>query len=467
MVHLRNVEDLKRARALNYQKRVIDCRDHKSPNAVLHHVLSETAIEKIAKAVEDSFESQIEFLSKLVQAPSLRGNEAAAQDIVEQALSARGYAIDRFGIDLNLIDQDPAFSPCNFDLKDSEIVVGIKKPRREIGRSLALNAHIDVVPTGGASRWTHEPFSATRADGWLYGRGAGDMKAGLSANLFALEALATAGFDLLGTVQFQSVIEEEVTGNGAAMVLARGYKADAILISEPTDEKVVCANTGVIKFAITVQGVPAHPFEVEKGRSAIDIAFRAIEHLRSLEAEWIAQSAELHSAFADIANPISLTIGTITGGEWLASVPSECWFEGRIGFLPHENVQSRATAFEAYLREAFLKDPFLSGCPTPEIEWVGVMQGGFVLEPGSEAEAHLSQAHQQVAGPLNPLQRFVMPCYLDASVFALHGGIPSLVYGPVTENIHAVDERVSLASLKRVTKTIALFAAAWCGVDVR
>lgn len=58
-----------------------------------------------------------------------------------------------------------------------------------------------------------------------------------------------------------------------------------------------------------------------------------------------------------------------------------------------------------------------------------------------------------------------MPCYLDASVFARHGGMTSLVYGPVAEAIHAVDERVSLASLKHVTKTIALFAAAWCGVE--
>ncbi|TIU76826.1 MAG: hypothetical protein E5W03_21870 [Mesorhizobium sp.] len=57
-----------------------------------------------------------------------------------------------------------------------------------------------------------------------------------------------------------------------------------------------------------------------------------------------------------------------------------------------------------------------------------------------------------------------MAAYLDAALYAVHAGIPSLVYGPIAENIHAVDERVSLSSLRRVTKTIALFAAQWCGV---
>lgn len=55
-----------------------------------------------------------------------------------------------------------------------------------------------------------------------------------------------------------------------------------------------------------------------------------------------------------------------------------------------------------------------------------------------------------------------MACYLDAAVFSVHGNIPSLVYGPITENIHSIDERVSLSSLKRVTKTLALFTADWC-----
>jgi acetylornithine deacetylase len=59
----------------------------------------------------------------------------------------------------------------------------------------------------------------------------------------------------------------------------------------------------------------------------------------------------------------------------------------------------------------------------------------------------------------------VTPGYLDARVFVLYGNTPCLVYGPVSEDIHAFDERVSLASVKRITGTIALFVAEWCGLE--
>lgn len=430
-------------------------------------VLSKSQIERIIKAVEERFDEQVEFLQEVVRAQSLRGNEAGVQKIVSNALENRGYDVRSFAIDPTLIGKDPAFSPAKFDLGNSTIVVGSKNPQRNGGRSLALNAHVDVVPVGTSSRWKYEPFSATREDDWLYGRGAGDMKSGLAANLFALDAVAAAGLDLTAPVQFQSVIEEETTGNGAAMVLAKGFRADAVLIPEPTGEKVVSANTGVIKFAITVQGVPAHPLEVASGRSAIDIATRTIEHLRRLEQQWMAERPVARPEFADVGNPIALTIGTIAGGEWLASVPSECRFEGRIGFYPGDKAETRAASFENFVKDAFLSDPLLKACPEPEIEWVGVKQGGFVLSPGSEAESVLSAAHILADPSESELERFVMPCYLDAAVFALHGGMTSLVYGPVAENIHAVDERVSLSSMMRVTKAIALFAAAWCGVQAR
>lgn len=437
-----------------------------SQDSIGEPVLSERQIDRIIRAVEDRFEEQVAFLQQLVRADSLRGNEAGVQGIVSDALGERGYEVCGFAIDPDRIGKDPAFSPTTFDLGNSTVVVGARHSDRD-GRSLALNAHVDVVPPGASARWKHDPFSATRDGDWLYGRGAGDMKAGLAANLFALDAVSSAGLDLTGPVQFQSVIEEETTGNGAAMVLAKGFRADAVLIPEPTGEKLVCANTGVMKFAVTVRGVPAHPFEVAAGRSAIDIAIRTIEHLRRLEQEWIAERPAGGSDFDQVGNPIALTIGTISGGEWLASVPSECRLEGRIGFYPGETAEAREAGFESFLKQAFAHDPFLQGCPEPEIEWVGVKQGGYVLPAGSEAEVLLATAHTRVDGDGRQLERFVMPCYLDAAVFTLHGGMTSLVYGPVAENIHAIDERVSLPSLMRVTKAIALFAAAWCGVEAR
>lgn len=418
---------------------------------------------RIADAVEAAFEGQVAFLSELVRHPSLRGEEGGVQAFVEAELEGRGYAIERFRTDASLIGAHPAFSPATVDYAESWNIVGSRGPRGSGGRSLALNAHVDVVPTGPASRWTRPPFEPVREGDWLYGRGAGDMKAGLSAAVFALDALAAAGLALRGPVQIQSVVEEETTGNGAATALARGHRADAVLIAEPTDERLVRANSGVLKFGITVRGVPTHPRDPEAGRSAIDLALLLVAHLKRLERRWIDERLS-RPLFAPIANPVALTVGTIAGGEWIASVPGECRIEGRVGFYPGEEPQARAREFERFVAEATDDDPAFRGVTPPLVEWVGVMQAGYQLVPGSDAERGLGAAHRLVNGGQD-LESYVMTAYLDAALFAVHAGMPALVYGPVAENVHAVDERVSLSSLLRVTKTVALFAADWCGVE--
>jgi acetylornithine deacetylase len=97
------------------------------------------------------------------------------------------------------------------------------------------------------------------------------------------------------------------------------------------------------------------------------------------------------------------------------------------------------------------------------VRWTGFFAEGFVLEPGSDAEKVFGAAHQRVFGA--PLESFTTPAYLDARVTMLYDKIPTLVYGPTSRNIHGIDEAVELASVKRITKTIALFIANWCGVE--
>ena len=88
---------------------------------------------------------------------------------------------------------------------------------------------------------------------------------------------------------------------------------------------------------------------------------------------------------------------------------------------------------------------------------------GYELEPGSDAEAVLAAAH--LAATEKELQSFMTAGYLDTRVYALYDRIPALCYGPFSENIHGIDERVSLASLKRITSAMAIFIADWCGLE--
>src|ERR671913_1198810 len=108
------------------------------------------------------------------------------------------------------------------------------------------------------------------------------MKTGHAANLFALKALRRTGLQPAATVTLQSVVEEESTGNGALMTHLRGYRADAVLIPEPEDEKLVRANTGVLWFRLDVRGVPVHVREMGAGANAIDAAFRVVGALRDV-----------------------------------------------------------------------------------------------------------------------------------------------------------------------------------------
>jgi acetylornithine deacetylase len=183
--------------------------------------------DRIAASVEAGFSEQIALTQELVKFRSLRGEEHAIQDFVFRLYRDRGFAMDRFGMDRAAIEAHPGGSKFSPEHSDAPIVVGIHRPRDERGRSLILQAHVDVVPAGPADLWTHPPFEPVIEGDWLYGRGGADMKAGHAANLFALEALRRIGLQPAATVTVQSVVEEESTGNGALMTHLRGYRADA------------------------------------------------------------------------------------------------------------------------------------------------------------------------------------------------------------------------------------------------
>ncbi len=416
----------------------------------------------IIASVEAGFEDQLAFTRQLVSFPSVRGAELAVQDFTFRELQKRGYVMDRFAMDREAIERHPGGSPWSDEHSKTPIVVGVHHPREEKGRSLILQSHLDVVPPGPESMWQHAPYGGEVVGDWMYGRGAADMKAGAAANVFAMEALRRIGLQPAATVYIQSVVEEESTGNGALMAHLRGYKADAVLIPEPEDEKLVRANAGVIWFQVEVSGLPAHVREMGSGSNAIDAAYRVIGELRRLEADWNERKVDFEH-FRDDPHPINLNIGKIEGGDWASSVPCWCRIDCRIAIYPGTNAATAAREISERIARFALQDPFLSNMP-PKVTFNGFHAEGYVLESGSEAEAVLGRAHEAVVG--TPLQSFMTPAYLDARVYALYDRIPALCYGPISQNIHGFDECVSISSVKRVTTTMALFIAEWCGTEV-
>jgi acetylornithine deacetylase len=287
------------------------------------------------------------------------------------------------------------------------------------------------------------------------------MKAGHAANLFALKALRRIGLQPAATVYLQSVVEEESTGNGALMTHLRGYRADAVLIPEPEDEKLVRAHTGVLWFEIHVQGHPVHVREMQSGGNAIDAAYRVIGALRQLEADWNARKAQ-ERYFEREAHPINLNVGRIEGGDWASSVPAWCTLHCRIALYPGTDANAAAAQIEKAVAQFARTDPLLANNP-PRVTFNGFFAEGYALEPGSQAEAVLERSHMQATGA--PLESFVTPGYLDTRVYGLYDRVPALCYGPISRNIHGADECVSIASVRRITTTMALFVADWCGTE--
>jgi acetylornithine deacetylase len=423
--------------------------------------LDPTLAARIKTAVEEGFDAQVALAQALMRFPSQRGAEHAVQDFIFRELRGRGYAMDRFEMDREAISRHPGGAPFTPEHSNAPIVVGIHRPRDETGRSLILQGHVDVVPEGPHDMWTDPPYDATIVGDWLYGRGGADMKAGHAANFACLDALRRIGLQPAATVYLQSVVEEESTGNGALMTHLRGYTADAVLIPEPEDERLVRANVGVLWFEIEVRGEPVHVREMTSGANAIDAAYRVIADLRRLEEELNTRKGQ-HPHFDDAPHPINLNIGKIVGGDWGSSVPCWCKVQCRLSIYPGIAAADAAREVENWVSAFARDDRYLANHP-PRINFNGFFSEGYVLEPGSEAEAVLGRAHLEATG--SELQTFMTAGYLDTRVYALYNRIPALCYGPTSKNIHAFDEAVSLSSLKRITTAMALFVAEWCGVE--
>lgn len=402
----------------------------------------------------------LELTSDLVRGYSVLGQEQGALDTMERHLERLGLPVTRVALDAPGFEEHPHRAPTEWPSTGRYNVISDLNPGAP-GPHLVFNGHLDVVPAEPIDMWTRPPWEPWQKDGWLYGRGAGDMKAGIAAMVMAVEAVRQAGVEINFPLTLQTVIEEECTGNGALACLQRGYRADAAIIPEPEDDKLVRANTGVIWFRVRVEGVPVHVREAGAGANAIEAAYELIRVLRALEEEWNARKGD-HRHFEDLDHPINFNVGKIVGGDWASSVPAWCEFDCRIAIYPGTRAEDAAREIETHLRRVSDGIPFLANNP-PQVIFNGFFAEGYVLEEGSAAEETLTRAH--MASYRKPLESFVTPGYLDGRVFVIYGETPCLVYGPYSEGIHGFDERVSLASVKRVTGTIALFIAEWCGLE--
>jgi acetylornithine deacetylase len=418
--------------------------------------------QQILGAIDRLKGEAVDMLCELVSHPSLLGGEAAAQAVMARKFGQLGLRVDEFEIDEAKIREHPGYSPSLISYQGRRNVVGVHRPKGPAtGRSLILNGHIDVVPIGHPRLWSTPPFEP-RIDGdRVYGRGAGDMKAGIVAYTMAFKALRQLGFEAAAPVFLQSVIEEECTGNGALACLVAGYTADAALIPEPSQEAVMTAQMGVMWMGIEVFGVPVHASRAQEGIAATAFAQYLVDELRALERKWNEPAAR-HPMYCEHAHPVNFNLGRLSGGEWASSVPTHCRADVRLGYYPGKRAAEVKAEVEALLQAAHARHPHAANVRY-EVVYGGFQSEGVVVDMKEPVITTLMQCHEDLwqAQP----GRTAMTATTDVKFFHLYGKIPSTCYGPTSENIHGVDEWVSIESLQRVAAVYALFIARWCGLN--
>jgi acetylornithine deacetylase len=413
--------------------------------------------EDIVAAVAAEQAAMVDLLAELVAAPTVLGAERSGQEIMRRALEEIGLEPFEVPLDRAVIERHPAGAPFSWDVDGKANVLATWHPDGPAdGRSLILCGHIDVVSPEPASLWSGGPFEP-RIDGdWMYGRGAGDMKAGLVAIVGAVRGLRRLGVAPRAPIQLQSVVEEECTGNGALACVLAGNTADAAIITEPTKGAIWTAQVGVLWFQVRVIGAPAHAGEPGAGADAIDASYAVIDGLRALEAEL---NAEKRPPFAAHPHPINLNVGMIRGGDWPSTVAGECVTHCRLALYPGERVADLKERVEATVADVGSN---FHGHRL-EVLYDGFQCEGYELAHDAPLVTGLLAACARRTGSEPPL--LASTATTDARTFHLYGETPAVCFGPLAENEHGVDERVYLPSITETAQAIALFISDWCGLS--
>jgi acetylornithine deacetylase len=417
------------------------------------------AREEILAAVAAEQPATLQLLIDLVQAPTLLGSERPGQEVMRAAFADLGLEPRDVPLDATALRENPGASPFSWDIDGKANVVAEWSPSRAgSGRSLILNGHIDVVDPGPRDMWSSPPFVARHDGDWLYGRGAGDMKAGLAAIVGAVRGLRRLGLEPLAPVELQSVVEEECSGNGAYQCVLSGQPADAVIVTEPTSLTIQTSQVGVLWFQVVIRGRPAHAGDAPIGLNAIEATYPVISALRTLEAELNVAPPPPYDVYE---HPINLNVGMIRGGDWPSTVAAESVLHCRLALFPGARVDELRTRVEETVAGAAAG---LEGFET-RVVYDGFACEGYTLDADSPLIAALGDAADAVTGARPAV--IASTATTDARAFALYAGTPAVCFGPHGESIHGVDERVSLPSVLQTAQALALFIDGWCGLERR
>ena len=358
----------------------------------------------------------------LIERPSVTPGDAGCLDLVASWLAPLGFACERIdvgGVSNLWACRDPGGKPA--------------------GRLICFAGHTDVVPPGPLEQWTSPPFAPTLRDGFLYGRGAADMKSSIAAWVVALERLLARRPAVADSLALLLTSDEEGDAvDGTVRVVealkARNVTIDACIVGEPTcvadlGDTMKNGRRGSLSAKLAVIGVQGHVAYPEQVRNPVHLAAPALAEL----------AATTWDAGNDYFPPTSFQVSNAHAGTGAGNVvPGRFVIDFNFRFSTASTVEGLQDRVHALLDRHGLEyeiawtlgaKPFL----TPRGELCDALSAAIAAETG--VAAALSTTGGTSDG------RFIADI------------CPQLVeFGPVNASIHKLDERIAAADLDRLAR---------------
>lgn len=319
-------------------------------------------------------------------------------------------------------------------------VIGVLNGRAS-GRTVMFCGHTDTVGVAGMTN----PFTPVQRDGRLYGRGSQDMKGGLAAMISAAAVLAQRGLPR-GRVIVACVVDEEHSSIGAdALVL--DWRADAAIVTEPTDLQIAVGHKGFEWLEVEVQGKAAHGSRPAEGQDAILRLGRVLAKLEALDRDL--QRRPPHARLGTG----SLHASIVSGGRELSSYPDSAVVQLERRTLPGDSATRGLGEIEQICMSLAAEDP------TFRAHFRQIFaRPAYEIPPDHELPLTLSRAVEGCR--VEPVVTGVS-FWTDAAVLA-HAGIPSVLFGPGGAGLHSSEEYVVVDDVLRCRDALVDVALRFC-----
>lgn len=394
--------------------------------------------------IDAHFDEQLRFLQELVRVPTDTppGNNAPHAERLAELLKAMGFDAEKYPV--------PADEVKAYGLQTLTNLI-VRRPYGS-GRTIALNAHGDVVPPGEG--WTKDPYGGEIENGKMYGRATAVSKSDMSSFTFAVRALESLGLPLKGGVELHFTYDEEFGGEkGPGWLLAKGLTQPDLMIAAGFSYQVVTAHNGCLQMEVTVNGKSGHAAVPDTG---IDALQAAVQIMNALYAQNTLYKS-VRSQVQGITHPY-LNIGQIAGGTNTNVIPGRVSFKLDRRMIPEENPVEVEARIRQVIADAARDFSTQSG-KTVDVQVQRILMCHAMRPlPGNKplVDALVKHASELFGEPIPALGT---PLYTDVRLY-VERGIPGVIYGagPRTvgdSNAKRADEHIDLEDLRRATKVVA------------